>query len=99
MKIGKYQFKSKEKALKAIDDLGFVLDENGKKVPQHPHTVVHLGYITLVPAEIDEVTKDVIKAAEKSTFYHVDVLWNDLPLDEEGNEIFPKGDWELDVVD
>ena len=70
MRIGKYEFNSKEQAENKINKLG--LDEDGN--PTHHHTIVKLGYLTLVQGEYDEdgneITPPVI-----SDKYSVDVMW------------------------
>ena len=47
MKIGKYQFDSREAAQTKIDALGTETDEDGNEYPTHKHTIVHLGNIVL----------------------------------------------------
>ena len=70
MRIGKYEFNSKEQAIDKIEGLG--IDEEGN--PTHSHTVVKLGYITLVQGEYDE-EGNVITEPVISDKYSVDVMW------------------------
>ena len=74
MKIGKYEFDSKEQAQKKIDALSKE-DEQGNIIP-HNNTVVELGYIDLEKAELDK-DGNVVKEAVLSDKYSVDVLWSD----------------------
>lgn len=77
MKIGKYQFNSKEVAENKISALN----------PAHKHTVVRLGNIVLSEAEFDSEgnkTKEVVKSEK----YHIDVAWQlEDTIDENGNLI------------
>ena len=70
MRIGKYEFNSKEQAKNKIDKLG--LDEDGN--PTHPHTIVKLGYLTLVQGEYDEEGNEITPPVI-SDKYSVDVMW------------------------
>ena len=70
MKIGKYEFNSKEQAIDKIESLG--LDEDGN--PTHPHTVVKIGYLTITEGEYDEEGNE-ITAPVLSDKYSVDVMW------------------------
>jgi len=54
MKIGKYEFDSREQAQTKIDALGTATDEDGNEYPTHKHTIVHLGNIVLEQGEYDE---------------------------------------------
>ena len=53
MKIGKYEFDSREAAQTKIDALGTATDEDGNEYPTHKHTIVHLGNIVLEQGEYD----------------------------------------------
>ena len=64
MKIGKYEFNSKEQLDSKIEGL----KEN------HSHTIVKLGNIVLQQAEYDE-EGEVITEAVLSDKFHVDVMW------------------------
>jgi len=64
MKIGKYEFNSKEQADSKIEALG----------EEHNHTIVKLGNIVLQQAELDE-DGEVITEAVFSDKFHVDVMW------------------------
>jgi len=77
MKIGKYQFNSKEVADLKIRALGVSIDDEGNEYPTHNHSVVKLGNIILSEAEFDSNNKE-IKAPIFSDKYHVDILWNGL---------------------
>ena len=83
MKIGKYNFDSKEQTLSKIEALG--VDEEGN--PTHKHAIVMLGNIVLEAGQYDEEGVE-ITAPVISDKFHVDVLWqlNDT-VDEEGNTI------------
>ena len=54
MKIGKYEFDSREVAESKIKALGTAEDEDGNEYPTHKHTLVHLGHIVLEAGEYDE---------------------------------------------
>ena len=64
MKIGKYEFDSKEQ----FEDKVSKLEEG------HNHCIVKLGNIVLEPAEYNE-EGEVTKEAVLSNKYHVDVAW------------------------
>ena len=65
MKIGKYQFDSKEQVQAKIDTLN--------EEPNN-HTFVHLGNIILEPEVLDE-EGEVVTEAVISEDWHLDVLW------------------------
>jgi len=67
MKIGKYEFNSKEQADSKIEALG----------EEHNHAIVKLGNIVLQQAEIDD-EGEVITEAVFSDKFHLDVMWNGL---------------------
>jgi len=67
MKIGKYEFNSKEQADSKIEALG----------EEHNHTIVKLGNIVLQQAELDE-DGEVITEAVFSDKFHLDVMWDGL---------------------
>ena len=90
MKIGKYQFDSKEQAQTKINALGTATDEDGNEYPTHKHTIVHSGNIVLEQGEYDSEGKET-KAPVLSSNWHLDVLW----ADEEGH---PYG-WATKAVD
>lgn len=87
MKIGKYEFKSKEQAIDKILALGFEVKEkrdgSGEyKVPANKHLIVHIGSVLLKEAKfglLDE-EKGVFEVLEPPVFggYRVDVLWKEL---------------------
>ena len=74
MKIGKYEFDSKEQAETKINALGVATDENGNEYPTHKHTIVHLGNIVEQQGQYDEDGNELV-APVLSSKYHVDVLW------------------------
>lgn len=74
MKIGKYDFNSKEQAEEKIKSLGVEKDENGNEYPTHNHTIVNLGNIVIQEATYDE-NGDVITEPILSDKCHVDVMW------------------------
>ena len=74
MKIGKYEFDSREQAQTKITGLGVTTDEVGSEHPTHDHGIVHLGHITLEQGEYDE-EGEVITEPVLSVKWHVDVLW------------------------
>ena len=84
MKIGKYAFNSLEKVEDKTRGLGTSIDEDGNVYPSHNHTIFKLGHIALNNAEEDE---DTILSDE----YHIDVLWQDLEADEDGDIKHPYG--------
>ena len=90
IKIGKYIFDSKEAAFLRIKYLGTETDENGNEYPTHNHSIVHLGNIVLEQAVINE-DGDVETEAVLSENWHVDVLWNGLEADENGEYSHPYG--------
>ena len=73
-RLGKYEFNSKEQALQKIKALGVDTDENGNEYPTHPHQIVHLGFLVLEQAELDE-QGNITKEAVLSDKYSVDVTW------------------------
>lgn len=74
MKIGKYEFDSKEQFEDKVRSLGVITDEQGNEVPTHNHCIVKLGNIVLEPAEYNE-EGEITKEAVLSSKYHVDVAW------------------------
>ncbi len=77
MKIGKYEFNSKEQAKSKIEALSPSTEDSSSTSPLHNHCVVELGYIVLERGSYDadgnEITAPVL--SEK---YHVDVMWDNL---------------------
>ena len=90
MKIGKYEFDSREQAQTKIDALGTATDEDGNEYPTHKHTIVHLGNIVLEQGEYDEEGEEV-SAPVLSDKWHVDVLWVNLEADENEEVDHPYG--------
>ena len=98
MKIGKYEFNSKEQAQDKIDALGTATDENGNEYPTHKSTIVQLGNIVLEQGEYDENGEEVT-APVLSDKWHLDVLWGkedittveeEAVLDDEGMVVTPE---------
>ena len=73
IRLGKYEFNSKEQADSKIEGLG--VSEEGS--PTHKHTVVRLGNIVVSKATYDEDGNELTPAVH-SDKYHVDVLWQDV---------------------
>ncbi len=90
MKIGKYQFDSKEQAKTKIDALGIRIDQDGSEYPTHKHVIVNLGNIVLKPGKYDDDDNILIDPIF-SKYWHLDVLWVDLKVDENGNVNHPYG--------
>ena len=76
MKIGKYEFDSREAAQTKIDALGTATDEDGNEYPTHKNSIVKLGNIVITQGEYDEEGNE-ITAPILSENYCIDVLWND----------------------
>ena len=98
MKIGKYEFNSKEQAEEKINALGTATDENGNEYPTHKSTIVQLGNIVLEQGEYDEDGEE-ITAPVLSDKWHLDVAWSDSEittveeeavLDDEGMVVTPE---------
>lgn len=81
MKIGKYNFDSKEQVQAKIDTLNETANN---------HTFVHLGNIVLEQAVLDE-EGEVVTEAVISEDWHLDVLWSGLEADEDGTIDHPYG--------
>lgn len=96
MKIGKYAFNSEDQAKEKIEALGLEQDENGYTSPTHNHTVVELGYEVLGQAIYDE--EGMVSDAIYGDKYLVDVLWENLEPDEDGEIDHPYG-WKTYSVD
>ena len=90
VRIGKYEFLSKEQAQTKIDALGTAQDENGNEYPTHKHAIVQLGNIVLSQGEYDENGEETV-APILSTDWHVDVLWSDLEAEVDGTYSHPYG--------
>jgi hypothetical protein len=97
IKLGKYQFDSRDAAILKINALGIETDEDGNEYPTHKHTIVHLGNIVLTAAVIGE-DGEVETEAVLSDDWHVDVLWSGLEADEDGTVSHPYG-WAGKAVD
>ena len=77
IKIGKYEFDSKEQVETKVKALGVETDENGNEYPTHKHTIVHLGHIVEQQGQYDEDGNETV-APVLSSKYHVDALWKGL---------------------
>lgn len=89
MKIGKYEFDSKEQAEAKEAALGTYTDpDTGYTFPTHDHSLVHLGNIVLEQGEYDEEGNEV-KAPVLSAKWHVDVCWAlEDTTDENGDPVY-----------
>ena len=90
MKIGKYEFNSKEQADDKIAALGIEKQDDGKYYPTHSHSIVHLGCKVLEQPTFDEEGNILIEAVIGDK-YMVDVLWINLEADEDGGVDHPYG--------
>jgi hypothetical protein len=98
MKIGKYEFNSKEQAQEKIDALGTATDENGNEYPTHKNTIVQLGNIVLEQGEYDEQGEE-ITAPILSDKWHVDVAWDNSEITSEDGEVDHPYGWKSYAVD
>ena len=75
MKVGKYEFKSKEQALSKIEGLPHKVDVDGIKHPTYKHIITHLGSVIKEDAEFENgvMIKDPVYGV-----YRLDVLWIDI---------------------
>lgn len=75
MKVGKYEFKSKEQALSKIEGLPHKADVDGIKHPAYKHIITHLGSVVKEDAEFENgvMIKDPVYGV-----YRLDVLWIDI---------------------
>jgi len=85
----KYTFDSQEQADNLIDQLGYVVEE-GVNYPTYLHTVSNLGFLIKTPATYDDEGHQLTPPVYYDK-WSVDVLWRNLPENEEGNPIFPDG--------
>jgi hypothetical protein len=100
IKISKYRFNSQEQAQDKIDALKVEVENDDGElelIALHTHTIVELGFIVLEQGEYDEEGNEVT-APVLSDKYHVDVLWNGLEEDENGEIDHPYG-WKSYSVD
>ena len=98
MKIGKYEFNSKQQAQDKIDALGTATDENGNEYPTHKSTIVQLGNIVLEQGEYDEDEEEII-ATILSNKWHVDVAWDDAEITSEDGEVDHPYGWKSYAVE
>ena len=75
MKVGKYEFKSKEQALSKIEGLPHKADVDGIKHPTHKHIITQLGSVIIEDAEFENgvMIKEPVYGV-----YRLDVLWIDI---------------------
>ena len=81
MRIGKYEFKSKEQVQEKIEDLGVDYDWEGNQYPTHKHIIVELGHIILEEGKYklnEKAEMQIIKEPVISDKYHIDVIWYDI---------------------
>lgn len=90
MKIGKYEFNSKQQFEEKVLALGVSTDEEGNEYPTHKHIFVELGNLILEPAIYSEEGEEVTPAV-LSDKYHVDAAWDlEDSYDEEGELVKAK---------
>lgn len=85
----KYSFDSQAYAEDLIDQLVFV-GVDGETYPLYQHTVSNYGFLIKTPPTFDDEGHQLTPPIYYDK-WAVDVLWRDLPQDEEGNIIFPEG--------
>ena len=76
----KYSFGSKGAATTKINALGTETTPEGDVVPNHPHSIVHLGHLVETEGTYDEEGNELTPPV-LSTTYHIDVLWDGEPLE------------------
>tara|TARA_R100000278_G_C5458584_1_gene160041 strand:- start:751 stop:1104 length:354 start_codon:yes stop_codon:yes gene_type:complete len=96
-KIGKYEFTNESTAKSKIAALG-TITYDGNTYPAHDHCVVELGNIVLTPGDYDEEGNE-LEAPVVSEMYHVDVLWKNLIVNEDGNLEGDHNSWDSYKVD
>ena len=97
-KIGKYEFTNKSTAKSKIAALGTATGEDGNTYPTHKHCIVELGNIVITPGDYDEEGNE-LEAPLLSEMYHVDVLWKDLTINEDGDLDGDHDAWDAYKVD
>ena len=97
-KIGKYEFNSLAQADDMITALGISKDEDGNTYPTHKHCIVELGNIVITPGDYDKEGNE-LEAPVLSKMYHVDVLWKDLTINEDGDLDGDHDAWDSYKVD
>ena len=76
----KYSFGSKGAATTKINALGTETTPEGDVVPNHPHSIVHLGHLVETEGTYDEEGNELTPPVLSST-YHIDVLWDGEPVE------------------
>jgi hypothetical protein len=76
MKIGKYEFSSKEEAELLKKALGVGIDEDGNEYPTHQNALVELGNIALEQGTYDD-EGNVVTEPILSDKYSIDVFWQE----------------------
>ena len=71
----KYSFGSKGAATTKINALGTETTPEGDVVPNHPHSIVHLGHLVETEGTYDDEGNELTAPVLSST-YHIDVLWD-----------------------
>ncbi len=97
-KIGKYEFTNESTAKSKIAALGTATDDDGNTYPTHKHCIVELGNIVITPGDYDEEGNE-LEAPVLSEMYHVDVLWKDLTINEDGDLDGDHDTWDSYKVD
>ena len=97
-KIGKYEFTNESTDKSKIAALGTATDEDGNTYPTHKHCIVELGNIVITPGDYDEEGNE-LTAPVLSEMYHVDVLWKDLTINEDGDLDGDHDAWDTYKVD
>ncbi len=74
-KLRKYEFANEEAANAAILALGTTTDTEGNVITDHPHSIIHIGYLVVTDGTYDDEGNEVT-APVLSDKYSVDVIWN-----------------------
>jgi len=75
MKIGKYEFDSKQQFETKKASLGVAIDEDGNEYATHKHSLVELGHVVLIKGEYSENGTE-LTAPVLSSKYHIDAAWD-----------------------
>ena len=75
MKIGKYEFDSKQQFETKKASLGVAVDEDGNEYATHKHSIVELGRVVLIQGEYNDNGTE-LAAPILSNKYHIDVAWD-----------------------
>ena len=96
-KIGKYEFTNESTAKSKIAALGTATGEDGNTYPTHKNCIVELCNFVITPVDFDEGNE--LEAPVLSEMYHVDVLWKDLTINEDGDLDGDHDAWDAYKVD